>query len=106
MTRIDEEKSMVSKMISLYCKKKEGNKSLCPECKELNDYALARLSHCTFGNDKPTCRVCHIHCYKPAMKEKMKKVMRFSGPRMIFYNPKALLFHFIREHKRKFNKQK
>jgi hypothetical protein len=36
-----------------------------------------------------------IHCYKPAMREKIKNVMRYSGPRVTFRHPILALFHVI-----------
>lgn len=97
MKRIDEEKAVVEQMIRLYCRKHEGNRVLCAGCEELLGYALARLSHCRFGNDKPTCKQCPIHCYRPEMKERIRAVMRWSGPRMILYHPVAALKHLWRE---------
>ena len=61
----DVEKRMVEVMIRLYCKKKEKNAQLCPACKELLEYATARLDSCPFGDKKGTCKDCRIHCYKP-----------------------------------------
>lgn len=93
MPRIEQEKKTVEQMIRLYCRKKEGNKQLCLQCRELLDYAHARLSRCPFGEEKTSCRLCTVHCYKPAMKEHMKEVMRYAGPRMLFYHPIAALRH-------------
>ena len=42
MRRIEEEKSVVEQMIRLYCRRKEGNRSLCPSCQELLEYAQGR----------------------------------------------------------------
>ncbi len=95
MDKIEREKSTVKIMIALYCKKKEGNKTLCHECKSLTDYALARLNNCKFGNSKPTCKKCQIHCYKPEMRAKIKQVMSFSGPLMIFFHPIMALRHLL-----------
>lgn len=39
-------------MIRLYCRRKEGNKELCPQCLELLEYARMRLSRCPFGRIK------------------------------------------------------
>ena len=54
--------------------------------------------------DKKTfCVNCRVHCYKPDMREKIRAVMRFSGPRMIFYHPVAAIRHVVetkREKKR------
>jgi hypothetical protein len=96
MTRIEEEKRTVEKMIRLYCRKREGNRELCPSCAQLLEYAHARLSRCKFGNDKSTCQKCPVHCYKPQMREKMREVMRWSGPRMILYHPVDAVKHIIR----------
>ena len=96
MTKIEEEKRTVEKMIRLYCRKREGNKELCTSCMQLLEYAHARLSRCQFGNGKSTCQKCPVHCYKPQMREKMKEVMRWSGPRMILYHPVDAAKHIIR----------
>lgn len=96
MTRIEKEKNIVSRMIRLYCRKEEENRQLCEDCKVLEEYAHARLEHCPFGEEKTSCKHCVIHCYKPEMREKMKKVMRFAGPRMLFYHPWATLEHLFR----------
>lgn len=95
--RIEEEKKVVEQMIRLYCRKREGHAELCPSCRELMDYALSRLDRCRFGHDKPTCKKCPVHCYRPEMKEQIKRVMRWSGPRMMFYHPLAAIRHLLRE---------
>ena len=96
-SRIEKEKLVVKEMIELYCKKKEKNKELCEECKSLLDYAYKRLDHCTFGEYKSSCQKCPIHCYKKDMRERMRQVMRFSGPRMLFYHPVAALKHLLQK---------
>ena len=96
MTRIEEEKRVVRWMIELYCRKNHGRKALCPECYTLVSYCEERLEHCQFGNGKPTCRKCPVHCYKPDMRERIREVMRFSGPRMIFHHPIAAIRHLAR----------
>ncbi|CEA16069.1 MAG TPA: nitrous oxide-stimulated promoter family protein [Fermentimonas caenicola] len=96
------EKKVVSKMISIYCRSKHNQKNeLCIECESLNNYALQRLERCPFGDDKPTCGTCTIHCYKRDMRQRIKEVMRFSGPRMLFAHPIEAIRHFNRERKRK-----
>ena len=93
MTKIEREKRTIELMIKIYCKKKHKNKELCDECQELLEYAHKRLSFCKFGEEKTTCGKCPIHCYKKDMKERVKAVMRFSGPRLLIYNPIALFRH-------------
>ena len=97
MTRIAEEKKTVEQMIRLYCRLKEGNLQLCPECRSLLEYAHARLDRCKFGEAKKTCRQCPVHCYKKDMRERMRAVMRFSGPRMMWYHPVDAIKHLWRE---------
>ena len=96
-TRIEEEKEVVEQMIRLYCRKYEGHTTLCPRCRELLDYAHCRLDRCRFGENKPTCKKCSVHCYRPEMKERIRTVMRWSGPRMIIYHPIVAIRHLLRE---------
>ena len=67
--------------------------SLCPQCQALLDYAHKRLEHCKFGEDKPSCTRCPVHCYKPAMREQIRQVMRYSGPRMLLHDPIMAIRH-------------
>ena len=97
MRRIEGEKRVVEQMIRLYCRRKEGNEVLCPRCQELLDYAHRRLDRCRYGEEKPTCKKCPIHCYRPEMKERIRAVMRWSGPRMILYHPVDAIKHVLRE---------
>lgn len=101
MSRIEKEKQTVEQMIRLYCRKKEGNGTLCPQCRELLEYAQTRLSRCPFGDGKSTCRICIVHCYKPEMRERMRIVMRWAGPRMLLYHPVAAIRHLWQEYIRK-----
>lgn len=95
MTPVAKEKFIIEKMIRLYCRRKEGNVVLCADCQELLQYAHARLDHCPFGNRKGSCRQCKVHCYKPAMRERIKAVMRYSGPRMLLYAPWETIRHWF-----------
>ena len=79
------------------CQVGHGGQGLCGECRELLEYSLARLDHCKFGNAKTKCHKCPVHCYRPDMREKIRTVMRFSGPRMLLYHPlEALRYLFSR----------
>lgn len=99
--RIDREKITVSHMIKLYCKHHHKGKDLCDSCSHLHDYAMKRLENCPYEDDKPTCAECPIHCYRKKEKEEIRKIMRYSGPRMIFYHPIMAVFHLIDEKKKK-----
>ncbi len=92
----EREKKMVSLMIGLYCRKNHhGKGGLCEECKQLNEYACLRSDKCPFMETKTFCSNCRVHCYQPDMREKIKAVMRFSGPRMIFSHPIMAIRHLI-----------
>ena len=83
-------------MLGIYCQDKhEGAETLCPDCRELLDYAEARLAKCPFGENKPTCARCTVHCYKPAMRARIREVMTFSGPRMLRRHPVLALKHLV-----------
>ena len=94
-TKREQEKEMVSWMIELYCHKKHGGKNLCAECTELTEYARTRSDKCPFMETKTFCSNCKVHCYKPDMREKIRAVMRFSGPRMLFSHPIMAMRHVI-----------
>lgn len=98
----EKEKETVSHMIALYCKKNHKAKcGLCPECAALNEYAQLRSDKCPFMETKTFCSNCKVHCYKPEMREKIRQVMRFSGPRMIFTHPVMAVSHIIESKKEK-----
>lgn len=97
MKVIEREQVTVEQMIRIYCRYKEGNKELCPQCRELLQYACIRLERCPFGEKKTSCQHCSIHCYKPEMKKRMQTVMRYAGPRMLFFHPIAAIRHLIRK---------
>jgi hypothetical protein len=83
-------------MIELYCELNHNGKGeLCGECSGLFDYIDERLAKCPFGNDKPTCDSCTVHCYRSEEREQTRKIMRFSGPRMTYRHPIMAIVHLI-----------
>lgn len=95
--RTSEEIRTVETMVRLYCRHKEGNEDLCPSCRALLEYAHRRLAHCPFGQAKPSCRLCPVHCYRPDMQARIRTVMRYAGPRMLWHHPLMALRHLWRE---------
>lgn len=95
------EKRIVSEMIDLYCRKNHGGSGICEDCAELKSYARSRSDHCPFMESKTFCSNCPVHCYKPEMREKIRAVMRYSGPRMIFCHPFMAMRHVIESKKEK-----
>lgn len=96
MNKIGTEKLTFSKMIRIYCKKRHKTaKGLCLECKRIEEYAHLRLEKCIYGEAKPNCKNCPIHCYKPDMRHEAKQIMRVAGPHMIYHHPILAIKHLI-----------
>ncbi|MCX6246388.1 MAG: nitrous oxide-stimulated promoter family protein [Bacteroidetes bacterium] len=91
------EKKTLTAMIKIYCESVHGRKALCDDCRNLQDYALQRIERCVYGNDKPACKNCPVHCYKPKRKEEIRNVMRFSGPKMVYRHPVLAVTHLIKD---------
>ncbi|HOW57864.1 MAG TPA: nitrous oxide-stimulated promoter family protein [Smithellaceae bacterium] len=99
--RIENEKRVVAFMIEHYCRKHHRENRLCDECRSLSQYSEAKLDKCIFGQDKPACSSCRVHCYQPEMRNKIKKVMKYVGPRMIFLKPIEIIRHFFHGNREK-----
>ncbi len=92
--RIRTEQRTVRAMVDIDCESRHpGGVAPCAECGALFAYAQARLDKCPYGDDKPACRVCQIHCYRPAERERIRGVMRRAGPRMLFRHPWLAIRH-------------
>jgi hypothetical protein len=96
--RLTREEKTMATMIGMYCRDHHAGRlreseELCEECSALLAYARARLARCPFGVDKPTCAKCTTHCYKPAMREQVRAVMRYAGPRMVKEHPLLAAAH-------------
>ena len=86
----------VKAMIRIYCNDThESANDICEDCTELIVYAGKRLNKCPYAQEKPTCANCPIHCYKPDMRVKIREVMRYAGPRMIYRHPGMAIMHII-----------
>jgi len=67
---------------------------LCSECREFLDYAFVRRRKCPL-DPKPACKHCHLHCYRPGHREKVREIMRFSGRHLILRGRLDLLWHYF-----------
>lgn len=95
-SRRERERIIVSAMISMYCEGTHASgKGLCEDCKALKIYTAKRLLSCLYGEIKPVCKECPVHCYAPQRREQMQKVMRYSGPRMFYKKPGFAIIHMI-----------
>ena len=83
------ETRIISEMIDLYYKKHGTDQ----ERLDLKTYAALRTSKCPFMETKTFCSNCRVHCYKPEMREKIRAVMRYSGPRMLLKHPILTIKH-------------
>lgn len=90
----NKEKKLIPVMIKKYCHgNHETKKEICPSCKKLTEYALYRLDKCPFKVNKKFCSFCKIHCYKENMREEIKRVMKYSGTRMLLTHPIFAMKH-------------
>jgi hypothetical protein len=89
------EKLTMRKMIGIYCAGHHDSSAgvLCAMCQEFHNYAMLRLKKCPYGDEKPTCANCPIHCYKPARREQAREIMRYAGPRMLLRHPILAITH-------------
>ena len=93
--RLAREEKTIAAMIALYCRDHHAGDRLCAECAELLEYARLRLEKCRYGAEKPTCANCETHCYRPEMRERVRVVMRYSGPRMLKRHPVLAVAHLV-----------
>ncbi len=95
--RVKREKYTIKVMIEMYCHAHHGTEKgkLCNECSRVLDYAIERIDYCAFGIKKPACETCPIHCFKKDMREQMRNIMRYAGPRMTWKYPILAFMHIF-----------
>ena len=100
--RLARELATLSAMIEIHCRAQHRSARgvLCADCSELMAYATRRLDRCVFGDDKPTCANCKVHCYKADKREQVRQVMRYAGPRMLTRHPILAIRHLLVDGKR------
>lgn len=99
MSKINYEKHIVALMIEIYCNNKHKTKrnELCDACGELISFTHDKLEKCPFAENKGACSNCKVHCYKKThQREKIRKIMKYSGPRMLLYHPKHFFIHYFK----------
>lgn len=94
----ENEKKVVGKMIDIYSR---SHQEEFLKCIELKEYAYKRIDCCPFMESKTFCSSCKVHCYQNEMRQQIKKVMRYSGPRMLLYHPILTLSHTLEDLRRK-----
>ena len=83
-------------MVRIFCRGQHWTASgLCADCLSFLEYTNVRLERCRFGEEKPTCANCPVHCYQRERREQARTVMRYAGPRMIWEHPMLTLRHWF-----------
>ena len=94
--RLKRERETIRAMIGIYCRGHHAPADgLCPDCSDLLAYAEQRIDQCPFQADKTSCAQCTVHCYQPERREQVRRVMRYSGPRMLVHHPILALRHSL-----------
>lgn len=98
--RLGSEYKTIKAMVNIYCRahhQHSANSVPCAQCLEFLAYANEKLDRCPYGEKKPTCNRCPIHCYKQEQRQHAKQIMRYAGPRMLLYHPVLAIRHLLAE---------
>lgn len=66
----------------------------CSDCRTFLQYAIERRLKCPLEN-KPSCKHCVLHCYRPGHREKVREIMRYAGKTLIKRGRLDLLWHYL-----------
>lgn len=94
------EHQTIAKMTKIYCQHfHKVPYTNCQSCQAFVGYAEKKLDRCVYGQAKPACKNCPIHCYKPTEKQLAQQIMRFAGPKMLFKHPILAIKHLLKAKK-------
>ncbi|MDY0234818.1 MAG: nitrous oxide-stimulated promoter family protein [Gudongella sp.] len=94
--KIKKEISILTTMIDIFYKNKNHREQYTTtEIEELKNYCKSRILNCPVILEKTFCSSCKIHCYDEKHRAFIKKVMKYSGPKMIFFHPILLIKHLL-----------
>jgi hypothetical protein len=92
----ERDRKTIRAMVRIYCRgHHQAEEAPCPECTELLNYALDRVERCPWGARRTTCSACPIHCYTRRMQERIRSIMSYAGPRMLYRHPVLAFFHLL-----------
>jgi hypothetical protein len=60
---------------------------LCPECFALVKESVRHTNRCRHLAYKTFCHHCPTPCYALSVREKIRPIMRYSGPRLVMKHP-------------------
>jgi len=66
----------------------------CKTCLDFLRYAIERRLNCPV-TENPNCKHCQIHCYRAGHRDEVRKIMRYSGKRLIMRGRLDLLWHYF-----------
>lgn len=66
---------------------------LCKECAGLLEHSMQKRALCPL-NPKPACKNCHIHCYTPEYRQRIREIMAYSGKKMVLRGRFDYLWHY------------
>ena len=74
-----------------YCKGNHAGRAkdaagMCPECRGAIEQTLARAEACPHGHEG-TCQDCATPCQRGEAQQRIKAIMRYAAPRMMFRHP-------------------
>ncbi|MBF0105614.1 MAG: nitrous oxide-stimulated promoter family protein [Deltaproteobacteria bacterium] len=109
--RLYREIKTIGAMVTIYCKDKhrgcwQPGCRICDECQAIINYATHRTLKCPLKKDKPACRYCTIHCYEENYRRRVREIMSYAGPRMLWRHPLLALLHLWDEHRSRKNTPK
>ncbi len=94
--RLEREEKTMDLMIDIFCRDNHrSNPNICEECDSLKAYAHLRLANCPYKEQKTVCANCPTQCYKHSMRDQVRVVMRYAGPRMIWRHPVYAFLHIL-----------
>jgi len=103
---------ILARFIELFCRAKHDSKAtdaasvpeilqtgnkrrlvLCQECAGLLEHGMKKRALCPL-NPKPACKNCHIHCYTPEYRQRIREIMAYSGRKMVLRGRLDYLWHY------------
>lgn len=96
----DKDRKTLEAIGLIYCRAHHESASkdeagLCPSCREAVDATLERAQNCPNDHDG-NCQDCDIKCQRGEAQERIKRIMRYSAPRMLFRHP-LMTFEYLRK---------
>lgn len=94
--RFAQDRETLLAMADIYCRAHHGTQGeLCSKCASVIEYAVARTEKCPF-NHETNCKDCYIHCYNGEMRDEVRAVMGYAGPRMLLRHP-VMTMRYLRK---------